>query len=118
MKTDLFFLKNDLKSYMHPYVNCKIIYNLQDTEATQVPTESRMDKDVYTRHARKVLPFATAGRDAESVTLSEVMSDKEIPDDFTYVWNLKNNPTLNTETKLVVLGTGGRHGWWEDGRMR
>ena len=26
------------KRHMHPYVHCKIIYNSQDMEATQVPS--------------------------------------------------------------------------------
>ena len=34
----------NLKEYKHPYVHCSIIYNLQDLEAAQVPTNRWVDK--------------------------------------------------------------------------
>ena len=34
----------NLKEYMHPYVNCSIIYNSQAMETTQVPTNGWVDK--------------------------------------------------------------------------
>ena len=36
----------NLKRHMHPYVHCSIIYNSQDTEATQVSISRWMDKEV------------------------------------------------------------------------
>ena len=35
----------NLKRYMHPSVNCSIVYNSQDMEATQVSTNRWMDKE-------------------------------------------------------------------------
>ena len=38
-------LKNfNSKEYIQPYVHCRIIYNYQDMEATQVSINSRVDK--------------------------------------------------------------------------
>lgn len=74
-----------LKRYKHPYVNCSIIYNSRDMEATRVPNHREMDKDIThthtpgTLHIHKkdeILPCATTWMDPEGIKPSE-MSDRE-----------------------------------------
>ena len=40
----------DLKRFMHPYIHCSIICNSQDMEATQMPINRWMVKDVIYTH--------------------------------------------------------------------
>ena len=37
---------SNLKGYMHHYVHCSVIYKSQDMEATQVPINKQMDKNL------------------------------------------------------------------------
>ena len=46
---EFFFEENkntNLRRYMHPYVNCSIIYNSQDIRVTYMSTDRWMDKEV------------------------------------------------------------------------
>ena len=56
------------KEYVHPYVNCSVIYNHQDMEAAQVSISRWVDKTsvghlhdgiLLSYQKRKILPFAT-----------------------------------------------------------
>ena len=79
---------------MHPNVHSSSIYNSQVLEATyQCPSENEWIKKlwyIYTmefyaaERKKKLLPFATAWMELESIMLSEV------PYDLTYKWNLIN----------------------------
>ena len=68
------------KRYMHLYVSCRIIYNSQGMEASQLSINRWMDKEdvVYTYNAilaikkNDTLPFATTRMDLEGITLSEI----------------------------------------------
>ena len=71
----------DLKEYVHPYVQCSIIYNSHDVEAAQVPTTRWLDKKAV-MHLHNgillsykkigILPFVTAWMDLEGIMLSEI----------------------------------------------
>ena len=70
------------KEYMHPYAHCNLIYNSHDREATQVPINRRLDKNIVVVHIyngillnhkkSEVLPFGTARMGLEGVMLSEM----------------------------------------------
>ena len=63
-------LNTSLKEYMHPYVHCGIIHNSQNMEASQVPINKQVGKNVvvhiiteYYLAIKKngILLFVTAG---------------------------------------------------------
>ena len=47
--------KQDPKGYIHSYAHCSIVYNSQDLEATRMPIDRGMDKDVAHIHSRVLL---------------------------------------------------------------
>ena len=67
---------------MHPYVHHSIIFNSQDMETTQVPSDGWMDKeDVVYIHTMEyystikrntILPFVTMWMDPDGIMLSEI----------------------------------------------
>ena len=71
----------NLKEYMHLYVHCSIIYNSQTIEATQVPINRWLAKEVmvhiyngilFSHKNKEILPLAIAWMDLEGVILSEI----------------------------------------------
>ena len=46
----------------------------------------------------EILPFATTWLDPEDIMLSEIsQSERQIPYDFTHVWNLRKKPKKKTD---------------------
>lgn len=84
------------KKYLHPNVHWSIIYNCQNTEATQVSINRWMDKKkmwyigILLSHKKEwIFAFAATWMDLEDIMLSEI-SQREILYDTTYMWYLKN----------------------------
>ena len=46
------------------------------------------------------MPFAATWMDLEIMILSEVLKEKQMPYDITYMWNLKNVYKMNLFTKI------------------
>ena len=65
---------------------------------------------------KKLLPFTTAWMELESIMLSEINQERQIPYDLTYKWNLinkqtsKQNRTRDMEIKNKLIVTRGRGG--------
>ena len=52
---------------------------------------------------KEILPFATTWMDLEGIMLSEInQTEKDIPYDLTYMWNLNKNS--NNKTRLIDTG--------------
>ena len=95
---------------MHPNVHNSTIYNSQDMEATcPLTTEWTKKWYIYTMRynsatkKNEIMLFTAAGMDLEMFILGEVKSETEkwIPYDITYMWNLKydiDDLTHKTET--------------------
>ena len=69
---------------MHPNVHCSTIYNSEDIETAQVPTDRWMDKeDMYTIVCysaiknNEIMAFAATWMDTEIIILSEVSQTEE-----------------------------------------
>ena len=98
------------KRYMHPNVHCSTIYNSQDMETTKKSFDRWMDKEdvryiyiyIYTyiyiyikwillNHKKnETMSFAATWMDLQIIILNRVsQTEKEIPYDITYMWNLK-----------------------------
>ena len=84
------------KKYLHPNVHRSIIYNCQNTEATQVSINRWMDKKkmwyigILLSHKKEWnFAFAATWIDLEDIMLSEI-SQREILYDTTYMSYLKN----------------------------
>ena len=74
------------KVYIYLYVHCSTVYNNQDLEAAQVLTSRWVDKiamvHLYneilpTIKKKKILPFATAWVDLESIMLNEISQSEK-----------------------------------------
>ena len=89
------------KDYMHPYVYCSIICNSQDLEAAYVPISRWVDKKAVIHLHNEIL----LSREKEgNLTLCNSMDglgkhcakwnkpvrERQVPYDFTYMWNLMN----------------------------
>ena len=98
------------KDYMHPYVHCSVIYN---GHVMEVPINGGMDKKAQV-HAmeyysaikmNKILPFATACIDLEVIMFIEIsQSERQIPQDFTYMWTLKLSGIFSSREEMWELG--------------
>ena len=73
------------KEYMHPYVHCSIIYNRQYMDATQVPINRCVDKEVVVHiyngillgYIKEILPFETAEMDLEGTMLNKICQSEK-----------------------------------------
>ena len=88
------------KEYMHPNVCFSVIYNSQDLEAAQVSISRWVDKTTIGHLHNGILP----SHKKESFTLCDTMGgpgehytkwnkpvkERQIPYDFTHMWNLMN----------------------------
>ena len=116
---------------MHPFVPWSIIYNSQDLEAAQVPINRWMDKKVVGHlHNEMLLGHKKEG----SLTIYNTMDgprvnyamwnkpvrEREVPYDFTHIWNLINKinyhkiadpSTENTLTADSYQWGGSLQGW-------
>ena len=56
---------------------------------------------LFLAHKKKneLLPFTTAWMGLEGIMLRELDRKRQIPYDFTYMWNLKNKNKKNEQTK-------------------
>ena len=91
----------DLKEYMYPYLHCSVIYNSQDLEAAQVSVSRWMDKKAVV-HLRNgiLLGYKNVGNltfcDSVNgpgeyyVKWNKPVRERQVPYDFTCVWNLMN----------------------------
>ena len=68
------------------------------------------------------MPIAATWVDLEMIILSEGKSERQIPYDIAYIWNLKydtNELIYETETDLDIenrlLVAKGEGGWWREG---
>ena len=61
----------------------------------------------YSVMKREILPFVTTWRDTEGTTLGEISQKekREIPYDFTLMWNLKQKQNKQTKTNLYIQTT-------------
>ena len=101
--------KTTSKGCLNPAIQCSTVYNSQDMEAVQVPISRQLAYEdvVYTRthtgillrHKKnEILPFVARWMDVGNIMLSEVRQ-RQIPNNVTYIWNLKNNTNeYKTET--------------------
>ena len=71
-------LKHYLERYMHPYVFCSMIYNSRDLETAQVPISIWMD-----------------GPGEFYAKLNKSIRERQVPYDFTCMWNIMNNNNKN-----------------------
>ena len=109
------------KDICTPMFIAALFYNSQDMEATSMSIDRWMDKDaVYIYRMeyyssikkKKISPFVT-WIDPEGTTLCEISRRKQIPYDFTYMWNLKTTiaQTLNSQREQIAgRQRGGRLG--------
>ena len=88
-----------LKWYMHPNVQSSIIYNSQDTEATKHPPADEWIKKMWYIYNRILLSHKkewnntiwsnmNGPRDYHT-KWSKSETERQIPHDITYIWNLK-----------------------------
>ena len=99
-----------LPSYMHPYVDCNIIYNSKTWKQPKGPsTEDCIKKMLYIYtmeyysviKRNEIMSFAATRMDLEIIILGEVrQTEKEISYDVTYMWNLINNDTKELIYKI------------------
>ena len=89
------------KEHKHPYVHCSIIYNHQDMEAAQVSISRWVDKTTMGHLHNGIL---LGHKKEENFTLCDNMDgpvensakwnrpvrERQIPYDFTHMWNLMN----------------------------
>ena len=120
---------------MYPYDHCTIIYNSQDMEATQVPINRWMDKEVVihthththicvcmyvciyiyvyicdgillNHKKNEILPFATTWMDPEGIMLSEIsQTEKDKYCMISFIWNLKKQNKWTNITKHRITNT-------------
>ena len=92
----------NLKEHKHPYVHCNIIYNLQDMEAAQVSINKWVDKTTIgclhngilfggKKEKNFTLYDSMDGPEEHYANWNKPVTEKQIPYDFTYMWNLMNN---------------------------
>ena len=73
------------------------IYNNRDMEAAEMSTDRSTDKEdivhayngILSSHKHEIMPFAARWIDLEIIILSEV--SRQMLNDVTYMWNLKND---------------------------
>ena len=53
---------------------------------------------------KELLPFATAWMELESIMLSEIDGERQIPYDLTYKWNLINKTNKQTNISREIEG--------------
>ncbi|KAF6074932.1 hypothetical protein HJG60_009342 [Phyllostomus discolor] len=86
----------------------------EDMEATQVPINRQLDEKAVARTCKgillshkenKILPFATAWMNLESITLSEISQPEKdkMPYDFTYRWNLMSKINKQNRNRLIRI---------------
>ena len=58
----------------------------------------------------EILPFATTWMDLEGIMLSEISQTgkRQIPHDFTYMWNLNNRTNITKQKQSQIQRTN----WW------
>ena len=89
------------KEHKHPYVHCSIIYNCQDMEAAQVFLKRWMDKTtmgylhsgILLSHQKEenfILYNYMDGPEEHYAKWNKLIREKQLPYDFTDVWNLMN----------------------------
>ena len=92
----------NLKEHKRLYVHCSVIYNHQDTEAAQAPISRWVDKKTM-GHLHNGILLGT--KKEENFTLCDSIDGlrehygkwnkpvrrREIPYDFTHMWNLTKN---------------------------
>ena len=90
----------NLKEHKHPYVHCSIFYNCQDLEAAQMSINRWVDKTTMGHLHNRIIPSCKE----ENFTLCDRMDGpgehyakwnkpvrkRQIPYDFTHMWNLMN----------------------------
>ena len=92
---------------MHPNVHSSSIYNSQDMEATEMSTNRGMDKEdvvhiyngIVLSHKKEWNPDICDNMDGPRVYYAKWNKsdgEKQIPYDFTYMWNLKNKTNEQT----------------------
>ena len=84
---------------MHPYVHCSVIYNCQDLEAAQVSISRWVDKKAMVHLHNGILlgskkegnlTFCIDGPGDHYAKWNKPGRERQIPYNFTYVWNLMN----------------------------
>ena len=89
----------NLKDYVQPYIHCHVIYNSQDLEADKVPIGKWVDKKAVMHLQNQLLlsckkegnlTFCTSMDAPEQyyAKWNKLVREREMPYDFTYMWNL------------------------------
>ena len=89
------------KEYTHPYVHYSIIYNSQDLESAQVPISRWVDKKAvehlhngillsHNKEKSFTLCDNMDGHEEDYVKWNKSIRERQIPYDFTRIWNLMN----------------------------
>ena len=69
--------------------------------------------EYYLATKKKILPFATVWMDLENIMLSEINPaiERQIPYDFTHMWNLMNKPNKQNGDRLIDREQDDSY-WW------
>ena len=95
-------VNTNLKEYVYPYVHCRVIYNHQDLKAAQLSISRWVDKKTVVHlHNRILLGQKKEGNFTRCdnmdglgenyVKCNKPVRERQIPHDFTHMWNLINN---------------------------
>ena len=89
----------NLKSHKHPYVQCSVIYNRQDMQAAQASkwgdktTLGHLGNEILLSHKKEenfTLCNSIVGPREHYAKWNKSVSERQIPHDFTHMWNLMN----------------------------
>ena len=91
----------NLKEHKHPYVHCRVIYNSQDTEAALVSLNRWEDRTSVghlhngillscNKEENFTLCDSMDGPGEHYAKWNDLVRERQIPYDFTHVWNLMN----------------------------
>ena len=91
----------NLKERKHSYAHCSVLYNCQDMEAAQVSISTWVDKTTMGHHTmgyhsaiKKRRKFylcdSMDGPEEHYAKWNQPIRERQIPYDFTHMWNLMN----------------------------
>ena len=103
----------NLKEHNHPYVHFSVIYNHQDTETAQVSINRQEHKTTMghlqngaillhcTKEENYTLCNSIYGAGEHYAKWNKPVRERQIPYDFTYMWNLVNKLNRENGDRLI-----------------